>query len=135
MPYMGGAPDGILRKYLDTLMDYAIERGADVYIFGQWKCTWGRGAICFEDVGTIHNIHVNQGSRGPWAHENRRNHDGAIIIHYPPAGQAPGEWCGLFFAFANQTTANDILTGDPMDKSGLGSAETFGHLLGQYFEN
>ncbi|HEX5500643.1 MAG TPA: YukJ family protein [Thermomicrobiales bacterium] len=108
-PIPGWRPgkDNDLTDALARLFEDAItERGAFVCV---WGIRWGpepgqRDEVFqFEPGDGMHNIHMNQGSRGRHAAENGAWRDGGLIV-YRPAGD---RWTGLFLAFQSQAWTTD----------------------------
>jgi uncharacterized protein YukJ len=91
---------------LKPLLEQAFESQNDVYVFGRF----------YRDGNGIHDVHMNQGSRGRYIHHqgnDRNDHndiwqDGALMID---AGE--GGWVAYFSAFTNQTIPTDQL-GNPL---------------------
>jgi uncharacterized protein YukJ len=91
---------------LMPLLEKAFTSHNDVYVFGRFYPT-GYG---------IHDVHMNQGSRGRYIHQqgnDRNDHneiwqDGALMIDF-----GEGNWVAYFAAFTNQTIPTDDL-GNPL---------------------
>jgi uncharacterized protein YukJ len=112
--------------YLDQRLDQALQQaiGADdvyVYAFGQrWDDSTdprnrGRDPVFrFRPSRGVHDIHMNQGnpSPGPFANDNGRNQDGALLVQYQSSTSAP--WTAVFLAFDTQSFDTDE-DGDPLD--------------------
>ncbi|KAH6975994.1 hypothetical protein BKA56DRAFT_617938 [Ilyonectria sp. MPI-CAGE-AT-0026] len=89
-----------------------IERKAStVYVFGERFFNWDKN-----EEG-VHDVHMNQGSRGGFRKANAINQDGGLILEFPD-----GHWEAFLTAFASQTEKTDP-RGNPMGK-------TLGELLG-----
>ncbi|HEU5431357.1 MAG TPA: YukJ family protein [Thermomicrobiales bacterium] len=96
-----------LTDALSSLFEAAItERGAFVCV---WGIRWGpepdhRDEVFgFEPGDGLHNIHMNQGSRGRHAGENGIWRDGGLMVHHP----ADDRWTGVFLAFQSQSWTTD----------------------------
>jgi uncharacterized protein YukJ len=91
---------------LKPLLDKAFTSQNDVYIFGRF----------YPNGNGIHDVHMNQGSRGRYIHlkgSDRNDHndiwqDGALMIDF-----GAGNWVSYFAAFTNQTIPTDDL-GNPL---------------------
>jgi len=96
-----------LTDALASLFDDAIaERGAFACV---WGLRWGPEPgepdeiFGFEPGDGLHNIHMNQGSRGRHAAENGVWRDGGVMIYRP----AVDRWTGVFLAFQSQSWRTD----------------------------
>ncbi len=95
---------------LMKLLSQARQQHLDVYLFGRFYKTGGPG---------IHDIHMNQGSRGSFLNNGADDHndhndtwqDGAVLVDL---GQ--GQWAGYFTAFTQQAVPTDDL-GNPTAES------------------
>jgi hypothetical protein len=91
---------------LSALLSKAFHDKNDVYIFGRF----------YSEGNGIHDVHMNQGSRGRYIHRpgsdgNDHNdiwQDGAVMIDFGDAG-----WVAYFSAFTQQTVPTDDL-GNPL---------------------
>jgi uncharacterized protein YukJ len=91
---------------LKPLLDKAFRNQSDVYVFGRF----------YPEGNGIHDVHMNQGSRGRYIHQpgiGRSDHndiwqDGALMIEF-----GEGNWIAYFAAFTNQTIPTDEL-GNPL---------------------
>jgi uncharacterized protein YukJ len=91
---------------LKPLLEKAFSNQNDVYVFGRF----------YRDGNGIHDVHMNQGSRGRYIHQpgnDRNDHndiwqDGALMIDF-----GEGNWVAYFAAFTNQTIPADEL-GNPL---------------------
>jgi len=117
---LDGSEDPEPVKSLMKLLRNANESGADVYIFGRTYKTGGPG---------IHDVHMNQGSRGGFVNNGRDDHndhndvfqDGALLVDL-----GDGRWAGYFTAFTQQNVPTDDLGnpdrhGHPIDDSDPGT--------------
>ena len=86
--------------YLDPVLNYAVQKQADVYIYGQRYRDGDRHGM--------HDIHINQGNAKHWKQDNGTYQDGGIIFAFPD-----GHWEAIFLAFAVQTYRTDE-NGDPV---------------------
>ena len=92
---------------LERLLNSAREHGFDVCLFGRFYQDGGFG---------IHDVHMNQGSRGSFVHRegnDRNDHndvwqDGAVFVDGGEAG-----WTAYFAAFDQQFVPTDDL-GNPL---------------------
>ncbi len=108
-PIPGWRPgkDNDLTDALAALFEDAIvDRGAFVCV---WGIRWGpepglRDEVFgFEPGDGLHNIHMNQGSRGRHASENGVWRDGGLMFYRPAADR----WTGVFLAFQSQSWITD----------------------------
>jgi len=97
-----GARDDIIDFVLPELQS-SIDRGATVYLFGE----------PYSDQQGIHDIHMNQGSKGKFEKYNGVWQDGGIIIHYPDDNR----FSAIFLAFASQAVHTDERTGNALPGS------------------
>jgi uncharacterized protein YukJ len=96
---------------LEPLLEQAFENQNSVYLFGRF----------YRDGNGIHDVHMNQGSRGRYIHregDDRNDHndiwqDGALMIDFGD------RWVAYFAAFTNQTIPTD----------GLGNPSPGGHTV------
>jgi uncharacterized protein YukJ len=103
---LDGSPGKQPPAALEALLKKAFESQNDVYVFGRFY-PGGNG---------IHDVHMNQGSRGRYIHRagnDRNDHDdiwqdGALMIDF-----GEGNWVAYFAAFTNQTVPTDEL-GNPL---------------------
>jgi uncharacterized protein YukJ len=95
---------------LKRLLHQAKAQGADVFLFGRTYATGGPG---------IHDVHMNQGSRGSFLNNGADDHndhndvwqDGAVLVNLGAGG-----WAGYFTAFTQQQVPTDNL-GNPVADS------------------
>ena len=86
---------------LNLVFGVAVDEEVDLYA---WGMRWGPEpghpdeVFGFDPGDGIHNIHMNQGSRGKHAVENAPWQDGAIAGHR----RQRNEWVAIFLAFQNQ---------------------------------
>jgi Uncharacterized conserved protein (DUF2278) len=108
---MDGSEDPEPVASLKKLLLRAKAKSANVYVFGRTYKTGGPG---------IHDVHMNQGSRGPrFAHTSGNDHndhndvwqDGAVLVDLGEDG-----WAGYFTAFTQQMVPTDAL-GNPVAHS------------------
>lgn len=109
---------------LHDIIDLYIQRTlnnqeADLYAFGE---PWGPEnkadkIFGFQPGRGIHNIHMNQGSKAPFARENGVYQDGGLFIHF----RDRNEWVAAFFAFQSQSFHTDDRTGHPLDNIQVGT--------------
>jgi uncharacterized protein YukJ len=113
---------------LKALLAQAREQGADVYVFGRF----------YEEGGGLHDIHMNQGSKGKFlnhgkdhdAHGKLIDHndawqDGAVLVDLGDAG-----WTAYFTAFTKQFVPTDD-RGNPVAGGHQIEAADEGSLAGQ----
>ena len=99
LPPNAAGPANDLSDVLEQHLQRAIgDASANVFAFGQR----------FEPVNGVHDIHMNQGSVGPFARDNGVGQDGGLILHLPAAER----WVAMFFAFQSQAFDTDDRTGD-----------------------
>lgn len=92
---------------LSALLSKAFHGKNDVYVFGRF----------YSEGNGVHDVHMNQGSRGRYIHrpgEDGNDHndiwqDGALMIDF---GEGGG-WVAYFSAFTQQTVPTDDL-GNPL---------------------
>jgi uncharacterized protein YukJ len=102
---------------LKRLLHRAKAEGRDVYVFGRTYKTGGPG---------IHDVHLNQGSRGGFLNNGRDDHndhndvwqDGAVLVDL---GQP--EWAAYFTAFTQQNVPTDGLGNPAAGSHGLTDAD------------
>ena len=76
----------ILEKYVVRSMEEGIY---DIYVYG----------MLYENGLGIHDVHMNQGSKGRYRHRDREWSDGAIFFH----NRRDLSWTAVFLAFKNQS--------------------------------
>ena len=99
-----------LQDYIDFYLRRAVEAGDAVtaYVFG----------ACFRAGGFpigVHDVHMNQGNSGPYAHDNGPYQDGGLILTSRHSSTA----VGIFLAFQGQSFNTDD-NGHPIDGSAPG---------------
>ncbi len=102
----GGAEKKQPPAKLAALLSKAFQGKNDVYIFGRF----------YSEGNGIHDVHMNQGSRGRYIHrpgDDANDHndiwqDGALMIDFGDGG-----WVAYFSAFTGQTVPADDL-GNPV---------------------
>ncbi|KIW20412.1 hypothetical protein PV08_00987 [Exophiala spinifera] len=98
LPFMEDGPDNDILDQLRPILDAAIEKQADIYLYGS---SFGPGGI--------HEVHMNQGSVG---FDNGVKQDGGLILRFPD-----GHWEAVFLAFASQQIPTDNISGLPTPDS------------------
>lgn len=111
------AVDSSSQNDLNDIFDVHIEQamnttGALIYAFGS---RWGPEPHTPDDYfdflpgNGIHDIHMNQGSKGRHAHDNGIYQDGGLFIYYPDEDR----WVAMFLKFQSQfIDTGDILQED-----------------------
>lgn len=115
LPGVSTGDSSSLNDELDQLVQLAISQpDALVYAFGQhWQDASGADQYFPEiDPSTgVHDIHMNQGNpRGKYFKDNGVYQDGALIFHFPSAGN----WAAVFTAFQSESFQTDDQTGHPL---------------------
>lgn len=106
MPASLPGPDNDLNEKIVACIDAAILAEADLYVFGD---AWGPEKdtpdyyFGFRPGRGLHNIHMNQGNKPPWHHDNGAFRDGAILVRFADEDR----WIGLFLAFQSQSWNTD----------------------------
>ncbi|MGO9174353.1 MAG: DUF2278 family protein [Rhodomicrobium sp.] len=103
---LDGSPGQEPPTQLDAFLSKAFDNKDDVYVFGRF----------YTDGNGVHDVHMNQGSRGRYIHragDDRNDHndiwqDGALMLDLGVAG-----WVAYFAAFMQQTLPADEL-GNPV---------------------
>ena len=90
----------------------AINRNATVYLFGE----------PYNDMQGIHDVHMNQGSKGRFQGSNGIWQDGGIIIYFPDEDR----YDAIFLAFASQAVHTDETNGHALPGS-QNLAQLLGH--------
>ena len=113
VPFRLKGPKNDLRELLGMALAEAIKtEDASLYAFGE---SWGPEPhrndqyFGFLPGQGVHDIHMNQGSRGRFRGANRTRQDGALCLHFP----SQKRWVALFLAFQSQSWKNDPKTGHP----------------------
>lgn len=100
LPYHQAGPNNDLKDKLIPLIKNAIaSQEARCYLWGE---LWGPEKQAdpffnFYPCRGIHNIHMNRGSTGKFACENRQRQDGALFIRLGKS------WTAVFLAFSSQS--------------------------------
>jgi uncharacterized protein YukJ len=76
----------VLEKYVTRSMEEGIY---DIYVYG----------MLYESGLGIHDVHMNQGSKGRYRHKDREWSDGALFFH----NRKDLSWTAVFLAFKNQS--------------------------------
>lgn len=121
LPYDLPGGNNDLNELIDVYIQRAIASKASIYAFGE---PWGieppenqpDKIFGFQPNRGVHNIHMNQGSRGKFAQDNGVYQDGGLLIHYPSTAPFSDIWVAAFFAFQSQSFHTDDRTGNPIDK-------------------
>jgi uncharacterized protein YukJ len=98
LPHKKKGPNNDMIDVLDPLVQEAIDKQAEIYLFGERFDNCGAG---------IHNVHMNQGNIPRFEDDDGVWHDGGLLIKYPDSG----EWVGVFTGFASQAVHTDDETG------------------------
>lgn len=100
-------PDNDLSDALEALVGAATaDEQARLHVFGH---RWGPernepdAIFGFLPGNGIHDIHMNQGSRGPHARDNGAWGDGALLVELPAAGRV----AAVYLAFQSQSWRTD----------------------------
>lgn len=113
-PFQREGPDNDLREFIEPLIREGIAGDdMEIYAFGEpWGPEPGRPDkyFGFEPGNGIHDIHMNQGSRGRFARDNGVNQDGALLVRVP----SEELWVAFFLAFQSQDWNTDERTGHPV---------------------
>jgi uncharacterized protein YukJ len=96
-----------------ALSDAERDAAARVYAFGNfWPESGTDRFFGFQPGRGIHDVHLNQGNRGPFAADDGVFQDGALFIHLPSSRQ----WWAIFAMFASQSlTTHDVTGRAPAD--------------------
>lgn len=98
-------PEKPKNNFLFQLIKNAINAGTSrFFLFG---ASWGPEEepdkyFCFRPGRGIHDIHMNQGSRGDFKKYNGTHQDGALFIQ-----DQDGSWSAVFLAFTSQSWQTD----------------------------
>lgn len=116
-PFRLRGPRNDLREYVGLALAEAINAdNATLYAFGE---SWGPEPTTpdlyfgFSPGRGIHDVHMNQGSRGRFRGANRPRQDGALFLHFEDTNR----WVALFLAFQSQSWRNNPKTGHPVAAS------------------
>jgi uncharacterized protein YukJ len=93
LPARSGTDNDLNAVVADVFERARRERGATVYVFGQWD----------PDEARIHDVHMNQGNSADRANDNGVWRDGAMFVRFPRADR----WIGIFVAFQAQSFQTD----------------------------
>jgi len=105
LPYRSdGVDNDLLEKLLPTVQGAIGTAGTQFYLFGE---TWGPESardkyFHFTPGRGVHDIHMNQGSRGEFRGTNGIHQDGGLLIRH-----ADQSWTAIFLAFASQAWETD----------------------------
>ena len=102
--------DDRLFDVLGGICKRAKAAGGTVYFFGE----------TFGSPSGIHDIHMNQGSRGRFSSSNGVGTDGAMFVRIPRSGSSP-QWFAFFSAFQSQAWDTHDETGHPRHDRALRS--------------
>lgn len=99
-------PNTKLHNHIDSLIQKAIQEGAQIFVFGQSFANQGSSPNPFwgfvPDQG-IHDVHMNQGNpAGRFEKDNGIFQDGGMFVLFPN-----GIWSSLFIAFQSQSFHTD----------------------------
>jgi uncharacterized protein YukJ len=115
LPHSVPGPDNDLNEKIDAVMSRAqADENVLVYAFGE---RWGPEVdrkdkyFGFLPGNGIHDIHMNQGNVQQFQDQDGVWQDGAVLVHFPAADGAPGQWVGIFLAFQSQAWHTDDRTG------------------------
>ncbi|WP_439530056.1 DUF2278 family protein [Pannonibacter sp.] len=114
-PFQRSGPANDLRDLIEPLVETAIAEDHHIsfYAFGEvWGPEPGKPDAYFGFLpgNGIHDIHMNQGSRGSFASSNGVNQDGALLIHFGETDT----WTAIFLAFQSQDWSTNAQTGHPL---------------------
>jgi uncharacterized protein YukJ len=91
-------PDNDLADFFQKhIGENAISTGASIYVYGGH----------FDNGKGIHEVHMNQGSIGPYEKFNGVYQDGCILLEY-----SDKHWEAIFLAFQSQTWDTNDITGN-----------------------
>ena len=103
LPFLENGPDNDILDQLKRILDRAISKQADIYLYGSQFQDPGRG-------GGIHNVHMNQGSpQRQFRRDNGVGRDGGFFLHF----HDDDHWEAVFLGFASQIFPTDDVTGQP----------------------
>ena len=103
LPHDQPGPEDDIIDYVMPEIQSAIGRNARVYLFGE----------PYDDMQGIHDVHMNQGSKGRFKKYNGVWQDGGMIIHYPEEDR----FTAIFLAFASQAAHTDETHGHALPGS------------------
>ena len=111
VPYRLAGPENDLRELLGKALGRAVRaKDATLYAFGEgWGPERGRPDLYFgfEPGQGLHDVHMNQGSKGRHRGKNRARQDGGLLIHFADEDR----WIGIFLAFQTQSWRTDPRNG------------------------
>ncbi|WP_289035260.1 DUF2278 family protein [uncultured Roseibium sp.] len=112
-PFRLKGPENDLRDYIEPLLKSGVEDpSVTFYAIGE---RWGPEPkrtdkyFGFRPGSGIHEVHMNQGSRGGHAANNGVGQDGALLIHFG----SNDSWAGIFLGFQSQAWVTHDRTGHP----------------------
>lgn len=116
VPTAEPGPENDLGDFLDHYVRKAQgDAEARAYVFGQ---AWGPEPTTKDKVfgflpgNGVHDVHMNQGNSGRFADDDGVFQDGALLLHFPSAGDGDdGSWVAIFLAFQSQSFHTDDVTG------------------------
>lgn len=112
VPYEHSGPQNDLRDYMEPIIKgHLNDDQVHFYAFGE---PWGPDPgsdkyFGFSPKMGIHNIHMNQGSKGSFSGDNGAKQDGALLVHF----LTEDRWVAFFLAFQSQSWNTDPNTGHP----------------------
>ncbi|QUI25206.1 YukJ family protein [Vallitalea pronyensis] len=117
IPHDRHGPNNDLNEKLNHYVIDAIERDADLYVFGtRWKsnnyCKEDR-IFRFQPAMGMHDIHMNQGNVRHWKNDDGIFQDGCLLFHYP----SRDHWIGIFLAFQSQSWDTDDCMGHRLKRA------------------
>lgn len=114
-PFKRIGPDNDLRDFIEPIVNEGInDPSIHFYAFGE---RWGPEDrnpdkyFGFLPGNGVHDIHMNQGSRGRFQGSNGPNQDGALLIHRSNTDH----WAAIFLAFQSQSWNTDA-NGHPVSE-------------------
>ncbi len=116
-------PGATLAPDFDARINAAkTDSNAVLLAFGDFYQDGGSDTVFgFSPEKGVHDIHMNQGNSGSFAHDNRVNGDGALFIRY-----SSGSTFAFFARFTTQLLTTDPRTGNPVSDSAGPSSRTTG---------
>jgi len=94
--------EGISDMLTTQLVNVMRAPDAKLFIFGS-RFDDGAKYSTFDLPTGIHDIHMNQGSKGTHANSNGIYQDGALLAYYP----SESRWSAVFLKFASQSESTD----------------------------
>lgn len=122
-PYQAPGAHNDLRDFIEPIVRQGMED--DTIHFYAFGSTWGPendkkdAYFDFLPGRGIHNIHMNQGSKGRFKGDNGVNQDGCLLIHF----SASDEWKAIFLSFQSQSWNTDPVTGHARDDTRPGGGD------------